>query len=384
MNSVAAALRRHAPEYLARLSHSKANVPIRKAFAAIMRCRTGQLGGVQWQCDDCRRTHWTGRSCGNRHCSECGADKTNEWLKKQSAKLLIGVHHFMVTFTVPQELRDVLRVHRRSGYDALFAASSKSLLDVAGATKSLRGSQLGFFGVLHTWGRDPMVYHPHVHYLVPGGGVVVDSTGKPIEWKQTPRNFLVHHETLINVYKAKLADALRERGLYDSVAEIAWTKKFVVDIQSVQDGRSVVAYLAPYVHRVAIGNHRIEEVTDQTVTYLYKPTKSDVMRSRTVSGQQFVEGFAQHVLPTGFRKIRYFGWMTSNSKTKLEEIRILVWLALGWIYWLASAHSHQPAPIKRPKRGCAFCGGEMRVVQIINAPIRLAFREHSLAYLDSG
>jgi hypothetical protein len=154
MTSVAAALRRHAPQYLAGLPDTQANIPIRKAFAAIMRCRTGQLGGVQWQCEGCRRTHWAGRSCGNRHCPTCGSEKTQQWLDKQASKLLVGVHHFMVTFTVPQELREVLRVHRRAGYEALFAASSAALMDVGNRTKSLRGRQLGFFGVLHTWGRD--------------------------------------------------------------------------------------------------------------------------------------------------------------------------------------------------------------------------------------
>jgi len=171
MTSLAAALREHAPQYLRGLQESQANVPIRKTLSAIMRCRTGELGGVQWQCDGCRRTHWTGRSCGNRHCATCGAEKTQAWLDKQSGKLLVGVHHFMVTFTVPQELREVLRTHRRAGYEALMKASSAALTDVASTTKALRGCKLGFFGVLHTWGRDPMVYHPHVHYVVPGGGV---------------------------------------------------------------------------------------------------------------------------------------------------------------------------------------------------------------------
>jgi hypothetical protein len=384
MTSVATALRRHAPQYLAGLPRTKANIPIRKAFSAIMRCRTGQLGGVKWQCGGCRRTHWVGRSCGNRHCSTCGSERTNDWLEKQSGKLLVGVPHYLVTFTVPQELREVLFVHRRAGYETLFAASSASLIDVGGRTRTLRGSQLGFFGVLHTWGRDPLVYHPHIHYVVPGGGVVVDSAGKPIAWKQTPLNFLMHHGTLIEEYKRRLAEELRERGLYDSVPKEVWTKDFVVDIEPVEDGRSVVAYLAPYVYRVAISDHRIKEVTAATVTYDYKPTKSPSMRARTVSGQEFVAGFAQHVLPTGFHKVRRFGWMTSNSKTKLEEIRIIVWLAIGWVYWLASGYSRQRTPLKRPTLRCAACGNAMHVVRITNDPISVLGGQYDLAYLDSS
>ena len=160
MPTVAQALRRHAPKYLAQLTAANTGIAIRKAFGAIMRCRTGELGGVHWHCTGCQRSHWVGRSCGNRHCPTCGHGKTQQWLEKQSQKLLPGVHHFLVTFTVPQELREVLRAHQRAGYEALFQASSQSLLDVAGKTKSLKGAQPGFFGVLHTWGRDPQVYHP--------------------------------------------------------------------------------------------------------------------------------------------------------------------------------------------------------------------------------
>ena len=119
----------------------------------------------------------------------------------------------------------MLRVHQRAGYEALFRASADALRDVAGSTKSLKDSQLGFFGVLQTWGRDPMLYHPHVHYVVPGGGAVLDSTGKPVAWKSTPTNFLVHHGTLIRVYKAKLADTFRAAGLFHLVPAEVWRKK---------------------------------------------------------------------------------------------------------------------------------------------------------------
>jgi hypothetical protein len=384
MSSVASALRRHAPKFLKRLAQLDRGVAIAKAFAAIMRCRTGQLGGVQWQCTGCRRWHWVGRSCGNRHCPTCGHQRTQLWLEKQSRKLLTGVHHFLVTFTVPQELRPVLRAYQRAGYEALFQASADALRDVAAATKSLTGSQLGFFGVLHTWGRDPMVYHPHLHYLVPGGGAVLDAQGKPIAWKSTPTNFLVHHGTLIRVYKAKLADALREAGLYDLVPAEAWNKDFVVDIQPVDDGRSTVLYLAPYVHRVAISDHRIVRVDQDSVTYRYKPKKSRALKERTVTGDQFVRGFAQHILPQAFRKVRYFGWMANHSKTKLEELRMIIWFWRGWIYWLATAYAPRLSWPKFPTLRCADCGAEMTVVRISYQSIMPTLAQHALAYLDSS
>jgi len=384
MTSVAEALRQHAPEYLRQLPLTIATIAIRKAFSAIMRCRSGALGGVEWQCTDCGRSHWTGRSCGNRHCPTCGAEKTHQWLDRQSAKLLPAVHHFLITFTVPRELRSVLRDHPRDGYRCLFEVSAEAIRDVASATRTLKDCKLGFFGVLHTWGRDPMVYHPHVHFVVPGGGVTVDEAGHATGWKQTPTNFFVHHSTLIRVYKAKLADALRACGLYDRVPNEVWKKKFVVDIQPVDDGRSVVAYLAPYVHRVAISDHRIKRVDDTSVTYQYQPSRSKQLKTRTVSGQAFLEGFAQHILPKGFQKVRHFGWMSSNSKIVLEEVRMLAWFTLGWVYWLASGHAPRQEQHPFPTLRCAACGGEMRVVASTDLPIVFTLPNHALAYLDSG
>ena len=384
MPSLAKALRQHASPFLDALTKANRGVAIRKAFGAIMRCRTGELGGVHWGCTRCDRSHWVGRSCGNRHCPTCGHDKTQQWLERQSKKLLTGVHHFLVTFTVPKELREVLRAHQRAGYEALFQASSQALTTVASRTKALKGSQLGFFGVLHTWGRDLAVYHPHVHYVVPGGGAVLDAKGKPTEWKATPTNFLMRHATLIREYKTKLADALKAANLFNNVPAKVWRKKFVVDLKPVDQGHKAVAYLAPYVHRVAISDHRIKAVTESSVTYQYKPKKSKKVLSRTVPGEAFVKSFAQHILPSGFRKVRYYGWMASNSRTKLEELRMLVWFSVGWVYWLASGHAPQE-PIKPiPKVCCAACGATMRVIEITNQPIRPTLPCHTRAYLDSG
>jgi hypothetical protein len=381
MTTVADCLRQHAPAYLEKFAD---DVPTghRKVLGAIARCRTGELGGVVYQCAGCGREHWVGRSCGNRHCPTCQVDKTAAWLEKQTSRLL-PVHHFLVTFTVPQELRMPLRDCQSDGYRALFAAAAESLRDVASATRSLRGCQLGYFGVLHTWGRDPLVYHPHLHFVVPGGGVKVDAAGQAITWQSTAQNFLVPHATLIRVYKAKLTDALRTCGIYDEVPESAWFKKSVVDIEPVGDGKAVLKYLAPYVYRVAISDKRIVACDASSVTYSYTPSKSNSTKMRTVPGERFVGGFAQHILPRGFQKIRYYGWMSANSKIALEEVSWLVWLFLGWTYWLASGYVPQREPIPREPVRCAACGGEMRIVGVIHVDCRVLV-EHSLPYLDSG
>ena len=368
---------RHVPAYLAKFGEQ---VPIghRKVLSAITRCRTGELGGVRYECDDCGREHWVGRSCGNRHCPNCGKDKSTRWLEKQSDRLL-PVHHFLVTFTVPGQVRSVLRGSQRDGYAALFDAGAESIVDVGSATKSLTGCQLGFFGVLHTWGRDPMIYHPHVHFVVPGGGVSEDGA----VWKATPENFLFHHATLIRVYKAKLADHLRACGLYDAVAAEAWRAKFVVDIKPVGDGQAVLKYLAPYVNRVAISDNRIVACDDSSVTFRYTPSGTKQSKIRTVSGSEFVRGFTQHTLPRGFQKIRYYGWMSPHCRIALDEVKWLVWLFLGWTFYLASGGAVQQTPRQRPTVRCAECGGTMRIVEV-TFEARRVLPQHCLTYLDSG
>jgi hypothetical protein len=295
------------------------------------------------------------------------------------------VHHFLVTFTVPRELGCVLRVHQREGYRCLFAASSQSIRDVGAVTKSLRGCTLGYFGVLHTWGRDPAVYHPHIHYVVPGGGVKLDESGNAVSWQSTPTNFLFHHATLIKVYKAKLADALRAAGLYENVPPEAWEKKFVVDIQPVGHGRPTLKYLAPYVHRVAINDSRILAVDEQTVTYKVRPGKGNRTHTKRVTGEAFVSSFLQHALPTGFHKVRHYGWMSPNSKQSIDEVKWLVWLFLGWTFWLGSGHAPQEQPLTTPLR-CMACGGVMRVVEVTYRSLqeRGILPDHSSAYYDSG
>ena len=271
---------------------------------------------------------------------------------------------------------------QRQGYRCLFDASSQSIRDVGAATKSLKDCQLGFFGVLHTWGRDPAVYHPHVHYVVPGGGVKLDEHGRAVSWQSTPKNFLFHHDTLVRVYQAKLADELRACELYDRVPASAWDKKFVVDIQAVGHGIATLKYLAPYVHRVALSDKRIVAVEDSSVTYTVRPSKSKSTVTRNVPGKAFVQGFAQHVLPAGFQKIRHYGWMSPNSKIGLDEVKWLVWLFLGWTFWLASGHAPQAKPLTTPLR-CSDCGGELRVVEVTYDPIACD-NDRALGYFDSG
>jgi len=388
MPSVADCLRQHQEAFL-RQSADRLSLQQRKVLSAVTRCRTGQLGHVIFECQSCGHTHWVGRSCGNRHCPTCQHQKTQQWLLKQTERLL-PVQHFLVTFTVSDELRSLLRACPNDGYDAIFQAGAGTIRTLLENPKWLGSPQVGFFGVLHTWGRDPMVFHPHVHFIVPGGGVSEDGT----KWLATPANFLFPEAVASIVYRQKFREALRAAGLESNVDPSVWHRWWEVSVQPVGDGRAVLKYLAPYVYRVAISDNRIVECTEQGVTYHWTPSGTNKIRTRTVTGQQFVGAFLQHVLPKGFRKVRHYGWMASNSQTTRDRVRWLVWLFLGWTYWLASGVAPQPErfPVRFPE--CSRCGGALHLLAITDASGRVVagslpvpppvLASHPTEYLDSG
>lgn len=378
MPSVADCLRQHGGAYFQKFGE-RLPPQHRKVFDAISDCRGGGHGWLIFACARCGARHWVGRSCGNRHCPGCQHEKTQRWLETQTSRLL-PVHHFLVTFTVPEDVRKVLRAHPQAGYDALFAAARDTIHNRAAYSKHLKGCRLGFFGVLHTWGRDPLVYHPHVHFVVPGGGVTADGS----RWQATPQNFLFPHAASAADYKRFFAAALKQAGLYGQVPASVWREKWVVDLKPAGNGQAVLKYLAPYIHRVAISDNRIVDCDQQAVTYRYTPSKSNKAKTRRVSGEQFVRGFLQHVLPPGYQKIRYYGWMSANCRIGRDLVRWLVWLFLGWTYWLGSGHApprQKPQPPQPPS--CPRCEHPMTLTQIIIPGLRV-LTLHALPYLDSG
>lgn len=346
---------------------------------------------------------WVGRSCGNRHCPTCQQELTQQWLQKQTDRLL-PVHHFLVTCTVPQEVRDVIQSHRKEGFNAIFDAGAEMLRACAADSRYLQDAAVprpkvaesgkeatavrvpgfGFFGVLHTWGRDPMQFHPHVHFVVPGGAVSHDGT----RWLATPQNFLFVHAKMCAKYKTYFRAHLQQLGLLDKIPSSVWSKKWVVDVEAVGNGQAVLKYLAPYVYRVAISDNRILDCTSNNVTYRWKPSKSNRQRTRTVSGHEFVQGFAQHILPHGFRKVHYYGWCASNSRTTRETVRWLVCLFLGWTYWLGSGIAPQPERRAPQAPRCSHCGGDLELWGVIDNNGRVLYRRplpnHTTAYLDTG
>lgn len=377
MTSVAAALRQHGPAYLDKFGQ---RMPLahRKVLAAIQRCRTGELGGVVYQCDGCGRTHWVGRSCGNRHCPTCQHEKTAAWLQKQTERLL-PVHYFLVTFTVPEALRRTLRANQRLGYQAIFDAGSGTIRTLATNPRFLGTSKVGFFGVLQTWGRDFATYHPHVHFVVPGGGVSEDGS----RWLASAENFLFPEAAATPIYRAKFRDAMKACGLDHQIDPSVWRQHWQVDVLPVGNGKAALKYLAPYVFRVAISDNRILDSTETHVTYRFTPTGAKRPLTKTVTGQRFTRSFLQHVLPRGFQKVRHYGFLSPNSAIPFDLVRMLVSFFLGCVYWLANTHGTPDPSPERAHVRCAECGGAMRVIGVFHVDCHTLL-QHSVKYLDSG
>jgi hypothetical protein len=262
-----------------------------------------------------------------------------------------------VTFTVPAGLRGWIRSHQRIAYATLFEASSAAIKALAANPKYIGAADCGFFGVLHTWGRT-LDYHPHVHYVVPGGGLSSDGH----EWLPSQAQFLVPVHALSIVLRAKFRTALDRAGMLAEVDPAVWRQDWVVHSQAVGDGRASLKYLAPYVFRVAITDRRIVSCDEGKVTFSYRKSGSNRWRKMTVEGSEFVRRFLQHVLPTGFQKVRHYGFLSAHSGVSLELVRWLIALYLGWVFVLRG-HLRQPAAdADRPPIRCAVCGGRVRVV----------------------
>jgi hypothetical protein len=320
---------------------------------------------VFYRCSSCGRTHAMGRSCGNRHGPTCQQGKTKAWLEKQLARLL-PCPYFLLTFTLPAKLRACLRAHQRVGYAALFEASSGAIKRLAADPKYVGTTSPGFVGVLHTWGRT-LEYHPHVHYVVPGGGLSDDGA----RWLPSRADFFVPVRALSKIFRAKFRDCLRRAGLLSQVDPSVWLQDWVVHSQAVGDGRASLKYLAPYVFRVAISDHRIVSCDDRNVTFCYRKSGARRWRRMTLSATEFMRRFLQHVLPTGFQKVRHYGFASSNSKQSIESARWIVTLHYDLLFLLLA---RQSPTISSPRIRCPACGGVMILVGFVPAEPGFAAR----------
>lgn len=286
-------------------------------------CRTAYFGGHLTQCDHCDRQVVRYHSCGNRHCPTCHGPHTERWLETQRAQLL-PCPYYLVTFTLPSQLRALAFAHQRVVYGVLMRSAAAALQRLAADPRYV-GAQVGCLAVLHTWTR-AMLYHPHVHLLVTAGGLSSDG----MQWI-APKNpaFLVPVQALSIIFRAKVCAGLQRAGLLDQVTPSTWTTPWVVHTQPAGRGQRVLDYLGRYVFRIAIANSRLEQVTDDDVTFRYRDTRTQEVRRVTLPGVEFLQRFLQHVLPRGCAKVRYYGlWSAAHRADRTCARALLTALTL--------------------------------------------------------
>jgi len=281
---------------------------------AIEQCRTEVLGGHVYHCQECNEIQYSYHSCRDRHCPKCQNDNAQQWLEKQET-LLLPTPYFLLTFTLPAGLRKVARSNQALIYNVIFRASAAATQLLAGDPRFV-GGQIGMIGVLHTWGRN-LSFHPHVHYLVPAGGLDTDSQ----TWLAARKNFLLPVKALSKIFRAKFRDALRETTCFDAIPTAVWKQAWVVHCQPVGNGLPALKYLAPYIFRVAISNNRILKLNNGEVTFRYKASDTGQSEVCTLSAEKFIQRFLQHVLPKGFVKVRYYGFFSSGLRQRLSSLR---------------------------------------------------------------
>ena len=310
------------------------------ALRAISRCRTPDSGELQVRCSECGQAEWRPLSCGHRSCPKCQNHEASRWLDRQQAKLL-PVPYFMVTFTLPYELRSLAWHFQEQIYTILFTCSISTLKDFGLNPKHL-GADMGMTAVLHTQSRR-LDYHPHLHAIVPGGGV---DKGRR-QWKKVKGKYLFNEFALARVFRARFLDEINKAGLkIPAGAPDQW----VVNCAHVGQGLPALKYLSRYLYRGVIAEKNILFCRDGRVTFRYIDSETKQTQTRTLKGEDFLWLVLQHVLPRGFRRVRDYGFLHGNAKRLL----FLVQLILRVMF--------EPIPPRpRPVFRCPCCKAMMQI-----------------------
>ena len=342
-----------------------------KVLRAIERCRTAALGGHRDQCLRCGHQAISYNSCRNRHCPKCQTAAREKWLCARRQELL-PVCYFHLVFSVPHALVPLIWQNKKVLFSLLFEASAATLLEVA-ANPARLGAELGFLSILHTWGQT-LQRHPHIHCVVPGGGLSPDHS----QWIRAPSHFFLPVRVLSRVFRGKFIAGLKQAFLrqrllfFGECKPLAEEKAFAAFLRGVsrQDWvvyskapfggpEHVLQYFARYTHRVAISNHRLLAVDDSHVTFRWKDyAHHSKSRSMTLTLEEFLRRFLQHILPKGFPRIRYFGWMAHRRR----RVLLPICKALLHVSFPTDSSSSQDANQSITWK-CPNCQGPMYVVE---------------------
>ena len=347
--TVIGALRRFLPGFWR--EHPVADRARRRAIWALTHCRTPALGGHVHGCAACGTVRFAYHSCNHRACPQCSRDATARWVQRELRKRL-GVPYFMVTFTVPQELRALFfSAAAKQVYDVLFAAASAALSSALSHPRWLGAVDHGFTMILHTWNQC-LLFHPHLHVIVPGAGL--DRLGRIVCVKSP--GFLVPQPVLRSAFRRffrQQLEQLRQNTDLPPVDPAVWHKDWGVHLQPFGDGANAIKYLGTYVCRTAISDARLLAVDDQRVTFSWKDrARGNARRTETVTGTEFVARYLRHVLPLGLRAIRRYGFCHPSAKAIRERLALHTG---GTIVLETTAATTAP----RPAPACPCCGQPM-------------------------
>ena len=304
----------------------------KKVMKSIAECKTGAIGAHKYVCDECGYEEIAYNSCRNRHCPNCQTGKKLKWIEARKEEVL-NIKYYHIVFTIPSEIYLIALQNQEKVYKTLFKASAETLQELARDEKYL-GGEIGFFSVLHTWGQNIM-YHPHVHLVVTGGGLT--EIGK---WVEKEEDFFIPVKVMSKKFRGKFLNYLKQEKLdfygsnkylenpasYNSLIQEMYNKDWVVYCKEpFKNADSVIQYLGRYTHRVAISNERILNITETEVTFKWRDYKdNNKIKEMTVSIEEFIRRFLLHILPPKFMKIRYYGILGNrNKRKKLLKCKIL-------------------------------------------------------------
>jgi len=312
-----------------------------KALNAVRRCRTPDSGELYVQCPDCGQTEWRPMSCGHRNCPKCQNYEASQWIDRQQAKLL-PAPYFMATFTLPYELRPLAWHHQKAIYSILFTCIAGILKDFALNPKNL-GVEIGMSMVLHTHNRK-LDYHPHIHVVLPGGGVDKHTR----QWKKKKGKYLFNKKAMAKVFRARFLEALINAG-FSIPSNLP--KEWVIDCSYVGTGVTALKYLSRYLYRGVISEKNIVSNQNGQVTFKYIESRTDKTRCRTLKGEDFLRLIVQHVLPKGFRRVRDYGFLHSNAKKLLALVQLVLHVVIEKI-------KQRPRPVFK----CSCCKAPMAIM----------------------
>jgi len=281
---------------------------------AILGCRAPDSGGLYVQCPDCSHAEWRPLSCGHRSCPQCQNYEASQWIDRQQSKLL-PVPYFMAAFTLPYELRPLTWYHQKAVYSIFFTCVAGTLKDFGLNPKNL-GAEIGMTIVLHTNNRK-LDFHPHIHAVVPGGGV--DKRRR--QWKKKKGKYLFNEQAIAKVFRARFLTALNEAGL--SIPKKV-PEEWVVDCSHAGKGITALKYLSRYLYRGVISEKDIVSNQNGQVTFKYIESKTGNTLYRTLKGEDFLHLILQHVLPKGFRRVRDYGFLHGNAKKLLFPVQLIL------------------------------------------------------------